>query len=159
MELRGFDGDQAVVAGWATSAQEVALLSGRNEFPFPVELRQNWRNEADDVEAYLYYVNGAAVGYAELWLDDEEDEVEVARVIVRPEARGRGIGTAFVRALLGPALDAGYADVFLRVRPDNVPALRTYRRVGFELVPAELADEWNKDQPLPYTWMQYPKPG
>jgi ribosomal protein S18 acetylase RimI-like enzyme len=157
MELRGFDvGKAAVVAGWATSAREVSLLSGRTQFPFPAELARSWAKPADDVRCYLYYVSGEPVGYGELWLDDEEDEVELARIIVRPGSRGRGIGTAFVKALLGPALEAGYSDVFLRVRPDNDVAIRTYRRVGFEYVAADLADEWNKDQPVAYTWMQYP---
>ncbi|MEV6282076.1 GNAT family N-acetyltransferase [Kribbella sp. NPDC051770] len=157
MELRAFKvGQAAEVAGWATSAQEVGLLSGRNAYPFPGELVGSWPKVADDVRSYLYYVNGEPVGYAELWLDDEEDEVELARIIVRPGSRGRGIGTAFVKALLGPALEAGYSDVFLRVRPDNDVAIRTYRRVGFEYVPADLADEWNKNQPVAYTWMQYP---
>jgi len=36
MELRSFESEYtAVVAGWASSAQEVSLLTGRNEYPFP----------------------------------------------------------------------------------------------------------------------------
>jgi len=157
MELRGFgSGDAAVVAGWATSAQEVGLLSGRDEFPFPAELVGSWRKVADDIEPYLYFDGETPIGYAELWLDDEEDEVELARIIVAPELRGKGIGTEFVRALLGPALASGYADIFLRVRPDNTPAIRTYLRVGFQPVADELAAEWNQNQPIQYAWMQYP---
>lgn len=120
MELRAFEGERsALVAGWASSAQEVSLLSGRNEFPFPAELMTSWRKVADDIRAYLYFDGENPIAYGELWLDDDEDEVELARIIVAPEFRGKGIGTEFVRALLVPALDAGYADLFLRVRPDN----------------------------------------
>ncbi len=157
MELRGFEtGYDAVVAGWATTAQEVGLLAGKVEWPFPVELVRNWRKVDDDIQPYLYYDRERPVGYAELWLDAEEDEVELARIILAPEVRGKGLGPVFVRALLGPALDSGYSDVFLRVRPDNVPAIRTYERVGFLRVADELAAEWNKAQPIAYTWMQYP---
>ncbi|TDO45796.1 FR47-like protein [Kribbella sp. VKM Ac-2527] len=67
-----------------------------------------------------------------------------------------GLGPVFVRALLGQALDSGHSDVFLRVRPDNLPAIRMYERVGFLRVTDELAAEWNKAQPIAYTWMQYP---
>lgn len=84
---------------------------------------------------------------------------ELARIILAPDVRGKGLGPVFVRALLGPALDSGYSDVFLRVRPDNVPAIRTYERVGFLRVADELAAEWNKAQPIAYTWMQYPAGG
>jgi ribosomal protein S18 acetylase RimI-like enzyme len=157
MELRAFeDRYTAMVAGWARSAQEVGLLSGRNEFPFPAEILGSWRKVADDIKAYLYFDGETPVGYGELWLDDEEDEVELARIIVAPDLRGKGIGTSFVQALLQPALGAGYADVFLRVRPDNEPAIRTYLRVGFQPVDEALAAEWNEPQPIDYTWLQYP---
>jgi ribosomal protein S18 acetylase RimI-like enzyme len=157
MELKPFEESHtALVAGWASSAQEVALLSGRDEFPFPAELAGSWRKVADDITAYLYFDGADPVGYGELWLDDEEDEVELARVIVAPNLRGRGIGTAFVQALLQPALVAGYSDVFLRVRPDNERAIKTYLRVGFQPVDEQLAAEWNEPQPINYTWLQYP---
>ncbi|WP_433017913.1 GNAT family N-acetyltransferase [Kribbella sp. CA-294648] len=157
MILRSFESEfTTLVAGWASSAQEVGLLSGRDEFPFPAELLSSWRQTTEDIKAYLFFDGQTPIGYGELWLDDEEDEVELARIIVAPELRGNGIGTAFVRALLVRALDAGYSDVFLRVRPDNEPAIRTYLRVGFQPVDQALADEWNEPQPIKYTWLQYP---
>ena len=157
MELKPFeDSHTALVSSWASTAQEVALLSGRDEFPFPADLVDGWRKVADDITAYLYFDGQNPVGYGELWLDDEEDEVELARIIVAPELRGKGIGTEFVRALLQRALTAGYAEVFLRVRPDNEPAIKTYLRVGFQPVDEKLAAEWNEPQPIDYTWLQYP---
>jgi ribosomal protein S18 acetylase RimI-like enzyme len=160
MELKPFEDSQtALVSSWASTAQEVALLSGRDEFPFPAELVDSWRKVADDIRAYLYFDGQTPVGYGELWLDDEEDEVELARIIIAPELRGKGIGTEFVRALLQHALAAGYAEVFLRVRPDNEPAIKTYLRVGFQPVDEQLAAEWNEPQPIDYTWLQYPTEG
>jgi ribosomal protein S18 acetylase RimI-like enzyme len=160
VELRGFDdGYGARVAGWALDEKEVALLSGRVAYPFPAELRGNWRTVDADIHSYLFFDGDQPVGYGEVWLDDEEDEVELARIIVAPELRGKGIGTEFVRALLQPALAAGYAAVFLRVRPDNEPAIKTYLRVGFQPVDEQLAAEWNEPQPIDYTWLQYPTEG
>jgi [ribosomal protein S18]-alanine N-acetyltransferase len=157
MELRSFEDDYtAVVAGWASSAQEVSLLTGRDEYPFPAGTLRSWRVISDDIRAFLYFDGETPVAYGELWLDDEEDEVELARLIVTPDLRGKGIGTAFVRALLSPALAVGYADIFLRVRPDNTPAIRAYLRAGFHPVDDALAAEWNESQPINYTWLQYP---
>jgi ribosomal protein S18 acetylase RimI-like enzyme len=156
VELRGFDdGFGPRVAGWALDEQEVALLSGRVVYPFPEELRGIWRKVDDDIHSYLLFDADRPVGYGEIWLDDEEDEVELARIIVDPEVRGRGVGGELVRALLGPALDAGYSEVFLRVRPDNAPAIRTYLRTGFVDVPDALMAEWNEGQPVAYRWMRY----
>ncbi|TWD79094.1 acetyltransferase (GNAT) family protein [Kribbella amoyensis] len=157
MELRPFDPRYAqLVATWATTAQEVALLCGREEYPFPPDLLPTWRKADDDIRPYLYHDGERPIGYAELWLDAEEDEVELARIILAPEYRGKGLGPAFVEVLLVPARTAGLTDIFLRVRPDNVPAIRTYHRAGFHEVAETLAAEWNKQQPIQYTWMQYP---
>ena len=156
MELRGFsDGYGVHVAGWAVNEKEVALLSGRVEYPFPDRLKANWRNVDSDIHSYLLFDGERPVGYGEVWLDDEEDEVELARIIVDPEVRGRGFGTELVRALLGPALEAGYSEVFLRVRPENAAAIRTYQHTGFVDVPAGLMEEWNDGQPVAYRWMRY----
>jgi ribosomal protein S18 acetylase RimI-like enzyme len=156
VELRGFsDGYGVQVASWAVDAKEVALLSGRVEYPFPEELRLNWRRADSDIHCYLLFDGDRPVGYGEVWLDDEEDEVELARIIVDPQLRGRGVGGELVRALLGPALEAGYSEVFLRVRAENAAAIRAYHGSGFVDVPAALMEEWNDGQPVPYRWMRY----
>ncbi|WBQ06706.1 GNAT family N-acetyltransferase [Kribbella sp. CA-293567] len=157
MELRSFESKHTpLVIGWASSAQEVSLLTGRDDYPLPADLRTSWRTIADDIQAYLYFDGESPIAYGELWLDDEDDEVELARLIVAPEFRGKGIGTEFVRALVVPARSAGYADIFLRVRPDNEPAIRAYLRAGFQPVNEPLAAEWNEPQPIDYAWFQYP---
>jgi len=142
VELRGFDDGYGVqVAGWALDEKEVALLSGRVVYPFPDELLASWRTVDSDIHPYLLFDGERPVGYGEVWLDDEEDEVELARIIVDPEVRGRGVGGELVRALLGPALNAGYSEVFLRVRPENAAAIRAYHGSGFVDVPAALMEE------------------
>ncbi|WP_433161787.1 GNAT family N-acetyltransferase [Kribbella sp. CA-247076] len=156
MELRGFSDEYGrLVAGWAGTAQEVGLLCGRNEYPFPAELIGSWRTVDPDIQSYLYFDGETPVGYGEVWLDDEEDEVELARIIVDPARRGRGIGAELVRALLKPAVAAGHPDIFLRVRPDNAIAIKTYLDVGFVDVSQQEMDEWNAAQPIPYRWMRY----
>jgi ribosomal protein S18 acetylase RimI-like enzyme len=143
------------VAGWARTAQEVALLCGREEYPFPAELIDSWRKADPDIQSYLYVDGDRVIGYGEVWLDDDEDEVELARIIVDPAVRGQGIGAELVRALLTPALAAGHPDIFLRVRPDNTAAIRTYLGVGFTDVSQREMDEWNAGQPIAYRWMRY----
>ena len=53
-------------------------------------------------------------------------------VAVRPEARGRGIGTRLLRRLLQRA-DESYEEVSLSVSVEN-PAVRLYERFGFRSV-------------------------
>ncbi|WP_431947045.1 GNAT family N-acetyltransferase [Actinacidiphila sp. bgisy167] len=142
------------VAGWPATAREVSLWCGRQEHPLPGAAVAEWR-DAEDVEAHLLYEGRELVGYGELWVDAEEDEVEIARVIVAPSARGRGLGRRLITELTARARLTGLAEVFLRVHPDNDGALRCYLGAGYVPVPAELAAEWNLPQPVAYVWLRH----
>jgi ribosomal protein S18 acetylase RimI-like enzyme len=61
-----------------------------------------------------------------------------------PELRGRGIGTAIMRALMGEAATEGLP-VRLKVSSSNDPSMRLYLRLGFvaiESVPLYIELEW-----------------
>lgn len=62
------------------------------------------------------------------------DEVELQSIAVRSEARGRGVGSALLEALVDWAREEGYRSLHLEVRAGNVPALALYRRFGFSQV-------------------------
>ncbi|MGW2271583.1 GNAT family N-acetyltransferase [Streptomyces yangpuensis] len=143
----------AAVAGWPTSADEVVRWCGRQEFPLSTRTVTEWQQDPD-VRAHVLVEDGTVVGYGELWLDDEEDEVELARLIVAPDTRGKGRGRVLVRGLLARAVAAGYRDVFMRVHPDNERALRCYRGAGFMPVDPALSETWNEAQPVGYVWLQ-----
>ncbi|MEV7584500.1 GNAT family N-acetyltransferase [Streptomyces erythrochromogenes] len=148
----------ATVAGWPASAGEVALWCGRQEFPVSARTVADWQRDPD-VRAHVLVEDGRAVAYGELWFDAEEDEVELARIIVAPDTRGTGRGRELVRALLARAVAAGYQDVFMRVHPDNDRALRCYRGAGFAPVAPGLAASWNEAQPVAYVWLQGARDG
>ncbi|MFF5215411.1 GNAT family N-acetyltransferase [Micromonospora sp. NPDC000442] len=141
----------AVVASWATSPEESRRWCSRDRVTS--EDVRRWGDEPD-VLAYLALVDGEPAGYGELWLDDAEAEVELARLIVAPALRGRGLGRRMVTVLTNLARDHHPA-VLMRSHPDNAPALRCYTAAGFELVPPDQADEWNEGQPVPYLWLRH----
>lgn len=90
--------------------------------------------------------------------DDEEGEVELARLIVPAARRGRGVGRLLVTELVRHAREH-HPEVFLRVHPDNTRALRCYAAAGFTPVPAADAAEWNKAQPVAYAWLRHTPAG
>ena len=57
-------------------------------------------------------------------------------VAVQPEYRGRGVGTALLRALISRGTEVGYRAMSLSVDARN-PALRLYERLGFQVVKSE----------------------
>ncbi|MGW6026698.1 GNAT family N-acetyltransferase [Streptomyces sp. NPDC055099] len=155
MELRPFAvADAATVARWPASAAEVALWCGSRDFPVAADLVAGWQQDPD-VRAHVLVASGTLLAYGEVWCDEEEDEAELARVIVAPGARGRGVGRRLVRGLAEQALRAGYTEIFVRVHPANTAALRCYHRAGFLPVDPALAAEWNAPQPVSYTWLRH----
>lgn len=155
MELRPFAvADATTVARWPASAAEAALWCGSPDFPVAAQVVAGWQQDPD-VRGHVLAVSGTLLGYGEVWCDEGEGEAELARVIVAPGARGRGVGRRLVRGLAEQALRAGYTEMFMRVHPTNTDALRCYRGAGFLPVAPALAAEWNAPQPVGYVWLRH----
>lgn len=77
--------------------------------------------------AWLRLLSGDQQGYG--YVDDATPELTVAVV---PECRGKGVGTRLLSHLLATT-ESRYPALCLSVSPDN-PALRLYKRLGFETV-------------------------
>jgi ribosomal protein S18 acetylase RimI-like enzyme len=155
MPLRPFDvADAATVAGWARTAEEASMWCGHAGWPVPADKVAAWSTE-DGVRPFgLYAVSDEElIGYGELWVDHDEAEVELARLIIDPHHRGRGAGRELVADLVARA---EYPDIFMRVHPDNVVALRCYTGAGFIRVDAVRETEWNAPQPVAYVWLTRP---
>lgn len=92
------------------------------------------------------------MGYGEVWAGFASDAVELARVLISPAHRGRGLG----RILLDKLCETTPAQVkaaFLRVRPDNDPAIRCYEGARFQHVSPEQRARYNDGQPVDYLWL------
>jgi ribosomal protein S18 acetylase RimI-like enzyme len=154
MELRPVTGDEAAtVAGWCTSPVEASMWCGHVGASVPVEKIVGWAAE-DGVRQFGLHDGQGLVAYGELWLDEDEAEVELARLIVDAARRGRGVGRTLVAELVSRAR-SHHPDVFMRVHPDNAAALRCYAGAGFVRVASELEQEWNRPQPVAYVWLRH----
>ena len=111
---------------------------------------------APDIQRFVLLVEGELRGYGELWVDEEEDEVELAHLLVDPDHRRRGFGTGLVTALVPRARELA-GDVLLRVDADNAAAIALYERLGFSRLGPEELEVFNAGQPQAYVWMRLPR--
>ncbi|MCQ1949857.1 MULTISPECIES: N-acetyltransferase [Arthrobacter] len=82
-----------------------------------------------------------AFGQAELRV--ENGTAHIARVIIDPLLRGRGLSQQLIRLVLDQACAQGARSARLKVTKGNTVALRAYRRLGFVIDPrAETAQAW-----------------
>jgi ketosteroid isomerase-like protein/GNAT superfamily N-acetyltransferase len=91
---------------------------------------------ADDITAFLVARDeeGAALGCGAVWALGD-DAVEIKRMYVRPEARGRGLGWLILAALESEAERRGYAVLRLETGDFQPEALALYRAAGYREIP------------------------
>jgi ribosomal protein S18 acetylase RimI-like enzyme len=120
--------------------------------PVPGDEVRGWW-EPDYVDSWVMVDDGRLIAYGELWLDEEEDEVELARLIVDPAVRGQGHGKRLTQELMAKAGDSGLTTTMLRTTPDNLVAIGCYLACGFVRLPPEEETEWNQGQRRDWVWM------
>lgn len=115
--------DEVAQTGWPPDRQRDFLAM---QFDAQhAHYQQHYPNARFDVVE----VDGRPAG--RLYVYRGEAETRIVDIALLPDSRGQGIGGALVRALLDEAAAAGRA-VSIHVERMN-PALRLYRRLGFEV--------------------------
>ncbi len=120
----------------------------------PDAVLAGWHTDPD-ITGHLLFRGGVPVAYGELWVEAEEDEAELAHLVVDPALRRQGLGRALALELTTCARALGLANVFLRVSPDNLVGIGCYKTVGFVAVSAGEEDAFNVGQPARYHWMRH----
>ena len=144
----------AEVAGWAATPEEARWWGGHaTQWPVDASALSAWHADPD-VRPYVLVDAGTPAGYGEVWVDEEEQEVELGRIIVAPERRGQGLGRLLVSLLLEQAAQTGYPAAFVRVAPDNAAALACYAGAGFAPVTPDERRRFNEGQPVAYAWLR-----
>lgn len=113
---------------------ELLLLDGGQELVRSVLDSQRRTRDAEYARAcgnalhYMIEKAGDTVG--RLLLDFGQAEIRILDLALLPAARGQGIGTTVLRAMLNVAAQVG-VPVVLSVRLDNLRAIRLYLALGF----------------------------
>ncbi len=84
---------------------------------------------------------GEVLGFAVSWT--VADQSHLLNIAVRPDARGRGIGTVLLRECCRRGAAAGAQKIFLEVRMGNESAIRLYKQEGF--VPEGIRERYYTD--------------
>lgn len=82
----------------------------------------------------LVIIKEQMLGHFMLIPMEDGTTVELA-VFLDHSIRGRGIGTAMNRLGVSIARDSGFKRVWLSVELSNIPAIRSYQKAGFKMLP------------------------
>jgi ribosomal protein S18 acetylase RimI-like enzyme len=109
------------------------------------EAAAHFNSIAAPAQGYQFYarVGDRLVGYSRLERSPFDKEgFGVVALTVTAAYRRQGLGEALLRLLLRAAADAGPRQVWLSVRPDNLPAIRLYEKLGFAFDPNAPSRGW-----------------
>ncbi len=114
---------------------------------FPLTLQSLKKDIEFSEENTFVMVNdvGELLGLGQL-LEKENDRIHMARVIVSPLQRARGLGELLCRLLIDEGIKR-YAKIYfsLNVYSDNTTAVKLYQKLGFKPQPAPTGSPADKD--------------
>ncbi|HEK84738.1 MAG: ribosomal protein S18-alanine N-acetyltransferase [Candidatus Saccharicenans sp.] len=72
------------------------------------------------------------IGHIVFW--QVRDEAQINNVAIHPDFQGQGWGELALRYVLGKLRESGVHFVSLEVRVSNQPAIKLYRKLGFQIL-------------------------
>lgn len=122
---------------------------GYEKCPFTEQFRKQIIR--GDRLVYIYKIGDEFIAEGNLVINIDDSDyfipnqrIYVSRMIVKKEYRNQGIGKTILDYLTEQAKKMGYKEMALGVDIDNYPALRLYRKNGFDTLIAECEDEYGK---------------
>lgn len=85
--------------------------------------------ENDNAFVIVAEYEGEFAGYADIWT--VLDEADLNSIAVRVDFRRKGIGDAIMIAMTEMLSASGVATISLEVRVSNMPAIKLYKKYGF----------------------------
>jgi len=145
------ESDLGEIAGWNLSATDLQYWAAISNGAENLKLKlAGWLQEPY-VNAFVFESDGHLVGYGELWKENEE--AEIARLLINPKFRRQGFGRLLTKALLREAKQMNL-NVWLRVHPENNAAKSLYSISGFKPASEQQQRDFNANQAVQYFWMR-----
>lgn len=122
--------DLAIVATFATSAEELFYVHPTARFPFTAEqLLPNFQNRKGNT---VMQVEGKVAGFANYISVTEGDSATIGNVIINPALRGKGIGKALLIAMeTKAAQEYGAQHSIIPCFNTNTYGLHFYHSLGY----------------------------
>jgi GNAT superfamily N-acetyltransferase len=144
----------ATILGWVRSAEDALTWAETPFLRIGPELFEEW-HAPQGVVPCVGLLGDAVCAYGQILEDQVEREAEIARVIVRPDLRGNGVGRAFVLLLAVEARRRGLGVTVARIARRNRAGYACFHAAGFTRLTAEDEAALNLDEPEEYVWMQF----
>jgi ribosomal protein S18 acetylase RimI-like enzyme len=122
--------DLKTVMTWIPDAESCMIWAGP-KVRFPLELEQLYQAiEFEKIRTYSLDDEKELLALGQIRIF-ENNRGHLARIVVNPSSRGKGIGQFFVKELISTARKLNCQTISLHVIKDNSIAIRLYKNLGF----------------------------
>ncbi len=112
-----------------------------DSYPTMLEIRQDLdtdnlyvMSEGEDIAGALSVMPEDEMDGFDCWRVRDGGQKEIARIVVSPDFRGRGLAGLMVQSIIPILKERGFRAVHISAAAVNTPALKTYARLGFEIM-------------------------
>ncbi|NMH70952.1 GNAT family N-acetyltransferase (plasmid) [Cytobacillus spongiae] len=121
--------DERLLQDWLNDPTVSLLTTGKELFS--TEIYEKWL-DAEDQHGYILQIDDQPLAYGEIWVDEEERDLELAHLIVHPHYRNKGIGKQLIEKLEEESRCFPFPWIYMRVVPENLIAIHCYIGAGFK---------------------------
>ena len=124
--------DLKIIINWIKSSEEARLWGGAKiRYPLSID------SLMDDIRfsenhSYSFFDNHDLYGFAQV-VDLDKEIGHIARVIIKPEKRGIGLGSRLLGEMIEYCDLNGYKQLNLNVYMSNISAISLYKSYGFQV--------------------------
>jgi ribosomal protein S18 acetylase RimI-like enzyme len=139
--------DEVILKSWLKNKRDCLLVTNKGEYSSEDYFK--WL-EADDQHGYFLVDDaGAILGYGEIWVDEEQKDIELAHLIINPIMRNKGRGKTLIGLLEEKAKLFKFPIIYMRVNPENQQAVNCYTNIYYE-IDFQLNEAWGNK----WTWLK-----
>ncbi|OYT53587.1 MAG: hypothetical protein B6U76_08330 [Desulfurococcales archaeon ex4484_217_2] len=137
------DADEILEVIVKTNRAFFSKIIPKKYFKDPILTREELLKEMENIEFYIYELEGKIVGVSGLTMENKETGI-VRWVYVLPKYQRRGIGAALLRHVENIAKRRGIRKLKLRTSEKAYWAISFYRKLGYKIV-SKIKVPWGYD--------------
>ena len=123
---------EAVLTNWFKDPKELNLTDPKMSYPFNFKKWITLTYANQEIHSFAIKSDDWIIGFGNLMIIPETKRAHVLHIFIDPDYRQQGLAEKIVRHLELLARSEKMEVMTFRVMPKNIPAIRLYKKLGFE---------------------------
>lgn len=132
--------DKNIVLKLYNEARKEKFCVWNDEYPSLLEILEDLKTN----NLFVYANDNEIIGAISIVPINEMDDFlewhyrekvcEIARIVIATKHHGKGLASLMIKDIFSICIEKGFSTIHLSCQCDNIPALKTYQKLGFKNV-------------------------